>query len=355
MIDGGRRVVVASLPGEATVLDLTSGARTDLLGGAAEPSSWAKARLPVVSQGGHVVAVPRGDGSAAVWVDGKGPRVLPGGGWLVGGGFSPAGDVVYGASTDGAVRAWDPRTGATRVLHRGDPAWAMAVSPDGRRLAVGAGDRLQLLDPEGKVLASVRLGAQPTRRCSHGVAFDPAGTRVAAGRCDGDVVVWNPATGAVVQLETSRHHVTSFAFSPDGRRLAGAMADRTVRVWDTDTGRLTATLRGHSDLVMAVAFSPDGTQLASASYDRTIRVWDLATGAARVLRGHDGSVDAVAWLDDGKRLISGSRDGTVRVWAAPSLARPSVAAVRARLEAVTSAVIGADDRPGTPRDTTPAG
>ncbi len=249
----------------------------------------------------------------------------------------------------------DLATGTSTVVYRGDAIWGVAIAPDGQRLAIGTGEHLLLVTPDGKRLASTTIAGVPPIGCPRGLQFDPTGARVATGRCDGRLEVWDPRRGAPVELETSSHSVTSFAFSADGARLAGAMADRTVRVWDATSGGTVATLRGHADLVMAVAFSPDGTRLASASYDRTIRVWDPKTGAARVLRGHDASVEAVAWTADGAKLLSGGRDGTLRIWAVPSLAQPTESVVGAALRSVTSATIGADDRPATPRETTPAG
>jgi WD40 repeat protein len=342
-----------------SAFDLATGARTDLVASGLGVANGSKRRLPGVSVDGHWVAVARADSTIAVWHDGVGPTVMSGHtGWITDGAFSPRGDTAYTAATDGTVREWSLTTGDSRILFhgdRGEPAWGFAVSKDGGRLAVGIGERLVILDPEGKQLAAASIGATPSKGCTRTIRFDPTGNRLASGRCDGMVLVWTPAAGPPIALQTSRRAVASFAFSADGSRLAGAMADRTVRVWDAVSGRLGATFGGHTDLVEAVAFSPDGRSLASSSYDRTVRVWDLATGASRVLRGHDGSVDSLMWTPDGARLISGSRDGTLRVWRAPSLAPPRAGEVRASLEHVTSAVIAVDDRPATPADTTPGG
>ncbi|MCE9577218.1 MAG: WD40 repeat domain-containing protein, partial [Deltaproteobacteria bacterium] len=354
--DDGRLATTVSLPGRATRWDLATGARTDLFNADGRQTSWAKPRLPGISHDGHWAGIALDDGTIMAWHDGGAPHVWKGHtGWIVDGGFAPDDTVMYTGSRDGTVRAWQLATDTGAVVFRGEAVWGVAIAPDGKRLAVGAGEHMFLIAPDGKQLASTSLAGVPPIGCARGLQFDPTGARVATGRCDGRLEVWDPRYGAPVELETSSHSVTSFAFSPDGTRLAGAMADRTVRVWDAVTGGTSATLRGHSDLVMAVAFSPDGTRLASASYDRTVRVWDPKSGAARVLRGHDASVDAVAWMPDGARLVSGGRDGTLRIWAVPSLAAPDAAAVGSSLAAVTSATIGADDRPATPPETTPAG
>ncbi len=75
--------------------------------------------------------------------------------------------------------------------------------------------------------------------------------------------------------------VYGLAFNPDGTRLAAGCGDNTVRLFDVATSQLVAELRGHTDFVHAVAWSPDGTRLVSGSGDFTVRVWDALPPAVR--------------------------------------------------------------------------
>ena len=69
--------------------------------------------------------------------------------------------------------------------------------------------------------------------------------------------------------------------APDGSWLASASADDDgeVRIWDPATGAPRHTFTGHTHAVEALAVAPDGSWLASASIDGEVRIWDPTTGA----------------------------------------------------------------------------
>jgi WD40 repeat protein len=69
--------------------------------------------------------------------------------------------------------------------------------------------------------------------------------------------------------------VAGVAFSADGSRLATTGGDGQVKVWDAATGTELLNLSGHTSSIWAVAFNREGSRLATASLDGTVRVFAL--------------------------------------------------------------------------------
>ena len=244
-----------------------------------------------------------------------------------------------------------------------DLVLALAWSPDGRMLAVAAGESIHLVD--AATLAELRV--LPVGAWAGSLAFSPDGTRLALAAKDGSLQVWEPATG-LQKCRLDAHHpaAKSVAFSPDGRWLASTGNDAYVRLWDVSAiplegacslapsaemiggafsvpfavfspdGTVIASVDFHAirlrevasqrlvrtltvdTSIFSLAYSPDGSWLASADLGNAVRVWDVASGAMLRVLSRPGLpsvfVGSVVFSPDGKLLAAGSSDAAVTLW-----------------------------------------
>ncbi|MFI5458601.1 MAG: protein kinase [Isosphaerales bacterium] len=224
------------------------------------------------------------------------------------------------AHRNGAMKLWDTATGRclADLASEGLPGvLSLAVSPDGRLVAVGfvdTGIPTQLRETAtGRlvgVLTASRDWGQP-----RDLAFSPDNCRLADVRDSGRLVLWDVASGKALR-SVSAHPTYAFAvaFHPDGKLVASAGKDGAVRLWDSNTGALIQTLQGHEGAVFDLSFAPDHRRLASAGWDQTVRIWDLESGRLILaIPCQAGFVNRVAFSPRGDRLASSSGH-TVTIW-----------------------------------------
>ncbi len=114
------------------------------------------------------------------------------------------------------------------------------------------------------------------------VAFSPDGRRIVTGAEDNTAKVWDAANGTnLLTLKGHAYWVMSAAYSPDGQRIVTGSYDLVAKVWEAATGRELLTLRGHTRGALAVSFSPDGQRILTGSADHTAKVWQAA-GAGQI-------------------------------------------------------------------------
>jgi WD40 repeat protein len=148
----------------------------------------------------------------------------------------PGGGIV---STD-YLSLWDVGTGKLLwIRHTPNSTDALAFSPDGKMLAVGASSTIQLWD----------AGTGTTR----------------------DLVCDTPDDDFRYVGRPGR-----LAFTPDGKTLVAGNGGKRVYLWDTATGKERQSFVAHPGRVLCVSVSPDGKTLATSSEDTTALLWELS-------------------------------------------------------------------------------
>jgi WD40 repeat protein len=262
------------------------------------------------------------------------------------------------------------RLGSQRFRVR-PPVSSLALSPDGRVLAVAAEQGVVLLDYEtGKVLSKskhpdfscgevvfspkgdlvfalypgfiqVRSLAKndvvheiklPTPTGLNSMAIDPAGEFLACLsirenandrlRSDALLTLWrlkNFEKWKTVAFEKSHSYGTSLAFSPDGQFVVvGGDRRGVIPVVDVkNDAAVSLRWQAHTDTVSHVAFSPDGKLVASIDKFGLARIWGFTdkkmTQSFQAHSGRYARTYNVRFSDDGKTLISHA-DNALRLW-----------------------------------------
>jgi WD40 repeat protein len=247
---------------------------------------------------------------------------------------SPVGHLIAFSSatssaTIGKTDLWDLdvrrridsiRVGLTAALQ------GLAFRPDGRRLAIASGDRVEVAriatvlarEPEPNIVSEpdAEIGALSVRA---------DGSLLAWAANDMRVVVCDPRRREPIrQLAGQTSEVTALAYGPPARpdRIATAGVDGKARLWDRDgAGPGPLVLTGpngepdHDGAIEDVAFLPDGRTLVSAGADGKILFWDVDTGRrTQAIDGQAGTLKALTVAPDGRRVAVAGGDGSVFVW-----------------------------------------
>lgn len=148
------------------------------------------------------------------------------------------------------------------------------------------------------------------------LAFSPDGRILATGHNNGDVVLWEMATGEERRLLSHPQHQGSghdLVFNADGSLLAVAEAVAgQVTLWDVFSGEKLQTLEAEGAMgqpLSDVAFSPDGSLLVAArssgqSMEPAGRAFVWRTADWQQLHVLEDAAPPVAFSPDGRRLFT---------------------------------------------------
>ncbi len=226
--------------------------------------------------------------------------------------LSPDRKFILCGASDHSARLLEMKTGRLMLILAGHdgPVSATAFSPDGKLMLTGGGSVLLLRDiQQNKAVHSFSGHASPVNT----ISFSPDGKHILSGHADGQILLWETATGLRVNtLKGSASAVNSMALLHAGRYLLTGNQDGSLKLWDTTTGRQERVYRGQRSPVRAVAASPDGRLAVSGNQAGRIALWDIYDGNR--LAFYDVGQDpltAVALSPDTGYVLAGTQKGTV--------------------------------------------
>jgi WD40 repeat protein/tRNA A-37 threonylcarbamoyl transferase component Bud32 len=257
--------------------------------------------------------------------------------------ISPDGKTLAVRTGGGGVLFFDART----YKQIGDPLPStgsdanLAYSPDGRTLAVGGDQFVRLIDAETRAqLAETAVDGVAMRMAftKDGsrlvVLFAPVPSGQSRGDADAQITIRDAATLEPIGLSIAPEAFVGayvgvwyaspqFAVTPDGRSLITASEDGELARWDLRSRKKTRTWRIETGGLrgVAVAISPDGLT-AAVGIRHGVQLVDLRSGTTRTATAElAGSPSWVLFSPDGKMVVATNRNRTVTRWNVES-ARP---------------------------------
>ncbi len=281
--------------------------------------------------------------------------------------YSPGGNYLASASSDGTIRVWDSISGQlkhilidanapmldiswyrdsknlqgkltadtaqqfiwdleTGRVERSDQSFSNQNWPDTSRTSWSANSESleKTIDEVAKLLnINLQKGLQALHRPITALAYFPKRNFLAIGEHDGTIRLLDAQSGQIKQTQISAWcgSIQSMCFSPDKKILATCSESGTICLWDAQTWEPLSKFKtdrvtgSSSSFVDSISWSPDGITIARTNNRlHNIELLDSQSGEIiNTIPVGDHKISAIHWSPDGS-LISALTDGAVYIW-----------------------------------------
>lgn len=222
--------------------------------------------------------------------------------------YSQDGQYIATGGDDGKVKLWSTLSGFCFVTFAEHAGGISAIEFAKNKQVVFSASL------DGTVRAydlvryrNFRTFISPTPVQFGSVAVDPSCEVVCAGALDTfEIYVWSVQTGKLLDiLAGHKGPISALSFSPLDGVLASGSWDKTIKVWDIFARDRPHETFEHGSEVLTLSYSPDGKSIATTTLKGEINFWDVAE-AKQI-----GSVNGV-------KDIAGGRQSHEKITAANS-------------------------------------
>lgn len=187
------------------------------------------------------------------------------------------------------------------------------------------------------------------------VLFSDAGDRVISGDDSFQIIIWDAASGTVVEQYAADQQINDMALSSDGRYLALALNEATLQLWDLTAERAIARMKipDSRAAFTFVTFLPSDNTILTGSADGFVRAWSVpGLGSLWALTSANqddvpGSVIPIrniAVSRSGTELVVSFADGIAEMWDISSAPQKREFSIDLGSQPITRIAISPDDR-----------
>ena len=201
----------------------------------------------------------------------------------------------------------------------------VSYSPDGKWIAISSGEYEQ--DSENSKLivwdaltGEIHCDLQGHVRRVRTAAFDPESRYLLSGSMgvddQGDLILWDVAACKLVRLFSTDKDTSGIDFSSDGKTAVTASAfSENVTLWNIETGQAIQMYPIPGEVGLDAAFGSEDKTVLAATISGVIIQWDRESGKEiNRFIGHDGGVWSITVSPDERLMVSSDDTGTIILW-----------------------------------------